>query len=134
VPFDVYATLPVLAAGVFLVAAGFVGARTADTLPRNAWLVPAFLAAAFLAWSVFTVAVEGPLGFWPNHTRDAWGNQVWFDLLLAVGAAYALVARDARRLGMQPLAWLALIACTGSIGLFAMLARWMFLRQRATVA
>jgi hypothetical protein len=44
--------------------------------------------------------------------------------------AYALVARDAARLGMRPLLWLILIACTGSIGLLAMVSRYQFLKQK----
>jgi hypothetical protein len=129
-PFATYEMLPAIAAGCFLVGTVLTGARTGRPPLRNGWMITAALSALFLAFSITTVALEGPLGFWPNHTVNAWGNQVWFDLLLAVGTAYALVARDAARLGMRPLVWLILIACTGSIGLLAMVSRYQFLKQK----
>jgi len=42
---------------------------------------------------------EAPLGFWVEHPRHLWGNQIWFDLLLAAGVAWALLVPRARRLG-----------------------------------
>ena len=38
----------------------------------------------FLGWSLYTIASEGFFAFWGEHTRNAWGNQIWFDLLIAV--------------------------------------------------
>ncbi|MCU0888779.1 MAG: hypothetical protein MUC64_12350 [Rubritepida sp.] len=98
--------------------------------PR-AWRVPAGLALAFLGFSLAAVLAEGPLGFWPEHTRNLWGNQIWFDLLLAAGVAWALMLPRARAAGMRPLPWLPLILGTGSIGLLAMLARLLQLEARA---
>lgn len=100
----------------------------------NAWLAPAVLGAAFLAWSLAAVIVEGPTGFWTEHTRNLWGNQIWFDLLLAAGTALAFLVPEARRLGMRPLPWVIAVACTGCIGLMAMLARMLFLKARPAAA
>jgi hypothetical protein len=48
-------------------------------------MLPAGLSAAFAVFSVIAVTREGPLGFWVEHSRNLWGNQLWFDLLLAAG-------------------------------------------------
>lgn len=98
---------------------------------RSVWMVPAALSALFLAWSLITVVLEGPLGFWAVHTRSMWGNQVWFDLLLAVGVSWLLIVPRARALKMNLLPWMALILATGSIGLLAMTSRLLFLEERA---
>lgn len=121
--------IAVMAAALFLGSTAFVatrdGART-----TNLWRVPAALSLGFLLFSLYTVASEGALGFWPEHTRNFWANQIWFDLLLAVGVGWFLLVPQARSLGMRPLPWLALVASTGSIGLLAMLARLLYLRER----
>ena len=95
---------------------------------RYGWLFPALLSALFLAWSIATIIIEGPFGFWANHTSNLWGNQVWFDLLLAIGIAWYFIVPEAKLLGMRVALWLPLILCTGSIGFLAMLARLMYLR------
>ncbi len=69
------------------------------------------------------IAALGPLGFWPEHVSDQWSVQIWFDLLCAIGTAWALLAPRARAVELSPWPWLVLIAATGSIGLLAMLAR-----------
>lgn len=97
----------------------------------NSWLAPALLAAVFLAFSLVSVASEGPFGFWYDHVEDFWGNQIWFDLLLAIGAAWYVLVPRMRRLDMRPLPWLAFIACTGSVGLLATLARTVYLEGRS---
>jgi len=125
-----YAVLPAIAAGGFLLAMVLIGLR-ADARPaRHAWLVPAVLSAVFAVWSAYTVTIEGPTGFWPVHTANAWGNQVWFDLLLAAGVASFCLAPAAKREGMRIWSWLLLIVLTGSIGLLAMLSRYLYLRER----
>jgi hypothetical protein len=97
---------------------------------RNAWLFPAALSAAFLAYSLLAIAAEGPLGFWTEHTRNLWGNQIWLDLLLAVGIGWTFVAPQARALGMRLVPWLLLVLGTGCIGFTAMTARLLYLRER----
>ena len=86
------------------------------------WEVPAIVSAGFLAYSLWPVATMGPLGFWTEHVRNAWGVQIWFDLLCAIGVGWVLLAPRARAAGLSPWPWLALTAATGSIGLLAMLA------------
>ncbi len=99
--------------------------------PRT-WLVPAVASGLFAVGSVVAVVREGPTGFWPVHTVNAWGNQVWFDLLLAVLVAWFLLQPRMRAQGMAPLPWLALVFATGSIGLLAVLARLMYVEGRQT--
>ena len=94
------------------------------------WLIPAGFSVAFLVWSLWAIALEGPTGFWPVHAKSAWGNQVWFDLLLAVSIAWYLILPRAREVGMRVWLWLVVVVCSGSIGLLAMLARYLFLSEK----
>jgi hypothetical protein len=127
------AVLPWIA-GLGLVATLVAVTRRDGPVPGDAWRVPAGACAAFLAWSLAAVAVEGPLGFWAEHTRSLWGNQIWFDLLLAAGTAWCLLLPRARAVGMTPWPWLVLVLCTGSIGLMAALARLLWLEARRPAA
>ena len=125
----VTALLPITAAVLFL---AFVVATVASNgMPmRRGWLVPAALCLVFLVFSLYTIAVEGPLGFWANHSLNLWGNQVWFDLLLAIGIGWFFIVPQARPLGMRLPQWLLIILCSGCIGLLAMLARLLYLREQ----
>lgn len=96
---------------------------------RGAWVVPAAASLAFLVLSVAAVVAEGPFGFWTEHVRNLWGNQVWVDLLLAASVGFAALVPRARALRMRPVRWCVLVLCTGSIGLLAMAARILFLRD-----
>lgn len=76
---------------------------------------------------------EGALGFWPEHVRNLWGNQIFADLVLAATMAVGLSAREARgsfgcRVRLS--AWILLILATGSIGVCAYASRVMYLRAR----
>ena len=93
------------------------------------WKLPATLCILFLAWSLWAIATEGLFGFWVEHTRNKWGNQIWFDLVLGISVAWAILAPEAKRVGTRLLPWLALIFGTGCIGLLAMLARYLYLRD-----
>ena len=125
-----YQLLPLTALLMFLVFAAFLLVRPVFVLP---WQVPALASAAFAAWSLHVVALEGPLGFWTEHVRNGWGNQIWFDLLLAIAAALALLVPRARQVGMAIAPWMLFILLTGCIGLLAMFARCRFLEIRQTV-
>jgi sorbitol-specific phosphotransferase system component IIBC len=59
---------------------------------RLGWLIPAALGAVFLLFSILTVVQEGVLQFWVNHTTNLAGNQVWFDLIIAVTIGFYLLA------------------------------------------
>lgn len=93
------------------------------------WRLPALLSACFLAYSFWTVVNEGPLGFWPNHTTNLWGLQVWFDLLLAASIAWTALLPRMKTVGMKVFPWFLLVAATGSIGLLAALSRLQFLER-----
>lgn len=97
---------------------------------RGAWLLPAAASLAFLAFSTVAILQEGPLGFWPEHVRNLWGNQIFMDLLLLGAAGFTLVLPRVRAVGMRPLPWLLLSACLGSIGFLAMMARLLYLEER----
>jgi hypothetical protein len=123
--------MPAIAA-CCLVAFGAYSLREGQAIRAGAWLFPAVLSISFLIFSLVTISREGILGFWTAHTENMWGNQVWFDLLLAVGIAWFLIMPRARAAGMRPAIWLVLVMCTGCIGLLAMLARLLQLEEQRT--
>jgi hypothetical protein len=122
--------LPAAAGLAFVLFAAWAAQREAPP-PKGAWRAAAGLSLLFLAFSLVAVVSEGPFGFWTEHTRNLWGQQIWFDLLLAAGTAWAALLPQARALGMRPWLWLLAVVCTGSIGLLAMLARLLYLRERS---
>jgi hypothetical protein len=122
--------LPVIAASLFLLFALYVAGKK-DARMKKTWLLPAALSLLFMLFSLQAVTSEGMFGFWPEHTRNLWGNQIWLDLLLAVGIGWFFVVPQAKALGMRPLPWLALIACTGCIGYLGMIARLLYLREHS---
>lgn len=126
-----YQVLPVVAAAGFVATGVMLARPRPGAAARQVWMAPAALACLLLLWSVYAVVTEGPLAFWRHHTEDAWANQIWFDLLLSIGVGFALLAPGARAMGMRVAPWLVLIICTGSVGILAMLARYLFLRERA---
>jgi hypothetical protein len=117
-----------LAAGLFLVAVAARCLRPADPVP---WRLPALASLLFLAFSVHAISAEGFFGFWPEHVRNAWGNQIWFDLLLAASVGFAALVPRARRVGMSPWPWALALVASGSVGLLAMFARILYLEDRA---
>ena len=126
------AALPLMAVAGYFFFSIYVlaqnGAKQADK--KHLWLVPATLSLCFMAFSLCAVLSEGVFGFWPEHTRNIWGNQIWFDLLLAVGVSWYFVVPKARALGMRLWPWWLFILCTGSIGLLATVARISYLNAR----
>lgn len=102
-----------------------------DRRLRGTWMLPAFLSLAFFAFSAYTGLVEGPLGFWVEHTRNLWGNQIWFDLLMSTSIGWLFMVPQARALGMRLPVWLVLVAAAGNIGFMAMLARLLWLHEQS---
>mgnify|MGYP001375965121 CR=1 FL=1 len=49
-----------------------------------------FSGGALAKYAVKDFVGGGWAGFWPLHQAGVWGNQIWFDLLLAVGTAWSL--------------------------------------------
>lgn len=98
---------------------------------RGVWMLPAALSLTFLAFSAYTGVVEGPLGFWVEHTRNLWGNQIWFDLLMSTSIGWLFMVPQARVVGMRLPVWLVLVVSTGNIGFMAMLARMLWLREQS---
>lgn len=111
---------------IFVLTRGTAGASVGP----GAWRLPATLCGLFSAWTLYTIATEGVLLVWTNHSSNAWGNQVWFDLLLAVSLSFAALAAKARSLGMTLLPWAVFVIATASIGLLAMMARILYLQER----
>ena len=120
---------PILAALGFIAFALTVALgpdRSEGTLRANAWMFPATVCVAFLAWTLYAIASEGIVAIWQEISRSLWSNQIFIDLLIAGGIAIAFLLPEARRLGMKPLPWVIATAATGCIALLAMLARMLF--------
>jgi ABC-type thiamin/hydroxymethylpyrimidine transport system permease subunit len=113
---------------VLLVA--IIALRPIDEKPKGVWVIPAIICVLFFGWSVFAIVTEGPMGFWTEHTRNAWGNQIWFDLVIGILTAWFFIVPRARAAGMKPLAWMVIILGTGCIGLSAMVTRLFFLEEK----
>ena len=120
--------LPTIAAVLFLLFTIYIPAKDERRM-NNSWIFPATLSLLFLLFSLKAIASEGLSGVWFEHTRDLWGNQIWFDLLLGIGIGWYLIVPQAKSLGMRLYLWLALIVCTGCIGFLAMIARLLYLRD-----
>lgn len=121
---------PTLAALGFVIFALTMAIAPARTPRPNAWMFSATLCVAFVAWTLYALANEGFIAIWQEISRSLWSNQIFIDLLLAVGIALAFLVPEARRLGMKPLPWVVATAATGCIALLAMHARVLFLRSR----
>jgi hypothetical protein len=118
----------VVVAGLLLIA--FLAVTISRSGRGADWTLPALLSAALAVFSAWTIAAEGPAGFWSNHASNLWGNQVWFDLILSLGLGWALILPRARALRMRLVPWAVLLVATGSIGLFALVARVLWLEGR----
>ncbi|MBE9201737.1 MULTISPECIES: hypothetical protein [unclassified Nodularia (in: cyanobacteria)] len=123
--------IPTITLFLFLLFALYVTFRDNNVHIKNLWIFPAFLSVLFLTFSVYAVASGGLLGFWTEHIRNFWGNQIWLDLLLSIGIGWSFVVPQAKALGMRPLPWLFLVVTTGSIGFMAMIARLLYLQEKA---
>ncbi|WP_379551070.1 hypothetical protein ACRAQ7_10955 [Erythrobacter sp. W53] len=93
--------------------------------------IAAVVFAGFLGFTALTVAQEGVLGFMPNHTTSLWGVQVWYDLVIAIALALTFIVPRARAAGMKPAPWVIACACTGGVGLLAMVTRLLWLERAA---
>jgi len=122
--------VPVVAGVLFLMFMVYMLYKDQVNL-KSSWIYPAVLSLLFLLFSLLAVFSEGPTGFWSEHTRNIWGNQIWFDLLLAAGIGWFLIVPQAKALNMRLSPWLVLIACTGCIGFLAMIARMLYLREHS---
>ena len=121
--------VPAVAAVLFVVNAMYLARR--QYVSGMHWRVPLVLSVAFLAFSLWTIALEGPTGFWPIHTVNLWGNQVWMDLLLAITIGWTLILPRAKAVQMNTGGWLAAIILSGSIAFLVMLGRLLLLEARA---
>ncbi|HUN22822.1 MAG TPA: hypothetical protein PK299_06800 [Anaerolineales bacterium] len=123
--------LPLIAAAIALLNVIWLAmADNPQRPPKNAWMVPALFATLFLVFSAVAVLNEGATGFWTEHIRNLWGNQIWFDLLLAASCALFFLMPKAKALKMPVLAWGLFVLATGSIGLYFFLARYLYLKAR----
>ncbi len=126
---DTYKQLAPVVAAIAFIIFGFYWA-TGKSARQCSWLIPSALSIGFTLITLAAVLSEGLMGFWPEHIRNLWGNQIWFDLLLAASIAWILMVPEAKKLSMRPVPWFIFIACTGCIGFMAMLARLLYLREQ----
>jgi len=124
--------LPTAVAILFIAFTIFLSLKKGNTI-KYSWLFPSALSLLFLIFSIVTITGEGQMGFWVEHTRNMWGNQIWFDLLFAVGIGWFLILPEAKTRKMRLLPWLLLIFATGCFGFLAMVARLLYLREKSPV-
>ena len=117
-------------AGVVAAVAVILYIITNDVRTGNIPLALA-LFGGFSGYTAVTIAREGVMPLWLNHTNNLWGIQVWWDLLLSVGIALFFIAPRARKVGMSIAPWALFVAATASIGLLAMVARVFWLERSA---
>jgi hypothetical protein len=97
---------------------------------RLSWIVPSILGIAFFGVTMQVLLAEGLMQFWFNHVANLAGNQVWFDLLIAVSISFYLIVPRARAVGMKPLPWGIAVFATASVALLPMVARLLWLEKR----
>jgi len=124
--------LPIVAAVMFIMAGIIVirGGGHGNMRGKGLWMVPTLFSVFLLMWSLAAGIKEGSIGFWTEHVRNMWGNQIWFDLLIAGAMAWFLMVPKAKSLGMRLPLWLLFIGCTGSVGGAAMLSRILYLEEK----
>jgi hypothetical protein len=95
------------------------------------WGLVAGAGVGFALFTGVTLGAEGLMQFWVNHSATYTGNQVWFDLLIAVTISFHLMAPRARAVGMALVPWAIAVILTASVALLPMLARlWWLEAQR----
>ena len=123
--------MPVLA---YLVCVGTIVAVALQmgVSSRTRWMIPGVLGLAFTLFSLVQVSQDGLMQFWTNHTTDLTGNQVWFDLIMAVTIGFYLLSPRARAVGMRLLPWGIAVFATACIALLPMVARVLWLESKTT--
>ncbi|MEO0687327.1 MAG: hypothetical protein AAFY76_20325 [Cyanobacteria bacterium J06649_11] len=128
---EIKSLAPILALLFFVIFVSFITFKDVDvSKSKKIWIFPAVLSILFLIFSLFAVITEGSLGFWSEHTRSLWGNQIWFDLLFAASIGWFLVIPRIKAVEMNPLLWLILVVSTGCIGFLAMISRMLYLEEK----
>ncbi len=104
--------------------------QTKERVSYPAWLIPLAVVVPFAAWTGFAIADEGLPGLSSMLVGSPWGLQVWLDRLMGVTAAFFLLQNRARAAGMKSEVWVLVVIFTGSIGLFLMLARTVYIERQ----
>ena len=108
--------------------------QTKERVSYPAWLLPVAVVIPFTVLTVLAIVEEGLFGLFTTLMGSYWGLQVWLDRLMSVTAAFYLLQNRARAVGMKSEVWVLLVIFTGSIGLFAMLARTVYLERKASIS
>jgi len=108
--------------------------QTKQRVSWAGWLVPTFALMPLIAFTAYAFIQEGPSHFWPLLSHSTWGLLIWFNLLMAVTAAFFLLQNRARAAGMKSEVWVLVVIATGSMGIFLMLARTVYLERKADFA
>lgn len=104
-------------------------------MKKNLWILPALASLLFFTFSLEVVLTEGPWGFWVEHTaRNGWGYQIFIDLVSAATIGLLFASPQARKYGVRPAPWVVLTILTGSIGLWAFVARILYAKETKSAA
>ena len=95
----------------------------------------AFLTLDFVALTAWAVLRGGDLGaIFDWLYANPWGSQIGVDLVVAISFGVAWMWRDAKKLGINPIPYIALCAVLGSLGLLAYATRRSIAAERAEPA
>lgn len=126
----IFALVAVGLCGAFALSLPWTARAPEERVPRRGWMLAALASVAFSAFTLWAILAEGPTGFWPEHVRHLWGNQIFFDLLCCASVGLLFAVPRARDAGMKPLPWIIFTLATGSIGFLAMAARILYLESK----
>lgn len=126
----IFALVAVALCGAFMFSLPWTVSADRAREGARGWMLAALASVAFSAFTLWAILAEGPTGFWPEHVRHLWGNQILFDLLCCASVGLLFAVPRARAAGMKPLPWIIFTLVTGSIGLLAMAARILFLESK----
>jgi len=88
---------------------------TQTTSAPSPWIARLVLA-VFGAWTVWIAVEHGYTGFIELALAEAWGAQMFVDLVIALVLVLGWLVGDARRHGRSPWGYVALTLFAGSIG------------------
>lgn len=107
--------------------------NSGEVTVKHVWILPAFLAVAFLSFSIWAIVTTGqPFGFVAEHTHSTWGAQIGLDLFNALFAGMYFATVLSRQYHFRAWPYVLLTLCTGSPGVLALAARVLY--ARSTIA
>lgn len=97
-------------------------------------LLPLLVLVPFTLFSVEVAYQHGPVGFLGLALREPWAMQLFLDLSIALVFVGGWMVKDAKKHGINPYPYVALLPFLGSIGALIYVVRRSFVASPVTVA